>query len=51
MGAPDQELPKTQAPTYDYYPNKEEHTDWWIKTDKFITESIGALTFATNFLK
>ncbi len=38
--------------TYDYYPNKEEHTDWWIKTDKFITEFIGDhWTFATNFFK
>ena len=37
--------------TYDYYPNKEEHTDWWIKTDKFITEFIGDRLFATNFLK
>jgi len=38
--------------TYDYYPNKEEHTDWWIKTDKFITEFVGDhWTFATNFFE
>tara|TARA_B100000927_G_scaffold274383_2_gene253543 strand:+ start:839 stop:1552 length:714 start_codon:yes stop_codon:yes gene_type:complete len=38
--------------TYDYFPNKEEHTDWWIKTDKFVTEFIGDhWTFATNFYK
>ena len=24
--------------TYDYFPNKEEHTDWWTKADKFVTE-------------
>ena len=38
--------------TYDYFPNKEEHTDWWTKADKFVTEFIGDhWTFATNFYK
>ena len=38
--------------TYDYYPNKDAHTDWWLKADKFVTEFIGDhWTFATNFYK
>ncbi len=36
--------------TYDYYPNKDEHYDWWKKTDEFVTKYVGEHeTFATNF--
>lgn len=36
--------------TVDYFPYKEEHTEWWIALDNILNEYIGEhLTFATNF--
>jgi len=36
--------------TVDYFPNKMEHTDWWLEVKEFITEYIGDHgCFASNF--